>query len=831
MKKNRIILWGTGHVGSAVIRTALHRDDIRVVAARVFSAEKNGRDIGELAGMTALGVKATTSTEAILATAADCVIFAPAASQAPEERENDLATLLKAGKNVITTVTLSAEATARLQTLASQSGATLHCTGIHPGFMVERLVLTLARALTDVDHIRFVEALDLNQAPAGMWGDLAALGFGQKRKQTKAVKALADVRYGNVIASVARALYGAAPADIRIEQELHALPADADFTAGGLDIKKDSTAALHIVHKGYIGDHHFFTNEECWYLGKAWRGEALPFGNFSEAVSYSIELKGGLTKLSSQLEFEPVTASNPWLAVAVQAVMDAIAPVSAAAPGLLLNDATPRYQSDGRLSGNPGANTPVNTAPKKKKYKVIIWGPGEIGGAVVRAALNRPDIEIVGAKVFSPHKHGRDLGELVGVAPIGVKATRSKAEILAMNADCVIVTPMPRSIIEGLDNDVIEILESGKNVVTSAAYHNVTMPNWFASAQSPTALLHELSHTHGIAQSNKEEMALRANKVVMDLVHSRWLKPFVPAVLDKVLNPVMNKVLPLRATPQRLQAACRQGGVSLHGTGVHPTFMAERVGITMASALEEVQHMRFIEAVDFSFAPDGMWGGLQTLGFGLPLDQLNNDFLIAKAGDFYYGDVIGNAAHLLYGARTEDVSVERSFRGIAADSDFHVGSTLIKKGHAAALHMVHKGFIGDHHFFTNEECWYLGPDKIYRGDNLPFRNFKTPISYTVDIRGKPSRLKAQFSLDGNGPESEWLTAAANNTTASQRSANGQKARKDGITNPITNVTAMAILDAVGPVCAAAPGVVIDDIRPGYRIDNQRNQDLHSTETV
>ncbi len=41
----------------------------------------------------------------------------------------------------------------------------------------------------------------------------------------------------------------------------------------------------------------------------------------------------------------------------------------------------------------------------------------------------------------------------------------------------MIVTPQPRAVLEGLDADVIALLESGKSVVSTAAYHNVAMPN------------------------------------------------------------------------------------------------------------------------------------------------------------------------------------------------------------------------------------------------------------------------------------------------------------------------------------------------------------------
>ena len=112
--------------------------------------------------------------------------------------------------------------------------------------------------------------------------------------------------------------------------------------------------------------------------------------------------------------------------------------------------------------------TEFNKRPSAEPYRLIIWGPGVVGGAALRAASTNDNFAIVGVKVFSPHKHGKDAGELVGIAPIGVKATRSKREILALDADCVLVTPQPRSVLEGLDTDVIDLLESGKSVISTA---------------------------------------------------------------------------------------------------------------------------------------------------------------------------------------------------------------------------------------------------------------------------------------------------------------------------------------------------------------------------
>ncbi|CPV59692.1 dihydrodipicolinate reductase [Mycobacteroides abscessus subsp. massiliense] len=422
-------------------------------------------------------------------------------------------------------------------------------------------------------------------------------------------------------------------------------------------------------------------------------------------------------------------------------------------------------------------------------HRLVIWGPGEVGGAALRAAHASPDFNIVGVKVFSPHKHGRDAGELVGIGPIGVTATQSKQEILALDADCVILTPLPTSTMEGLDGDVIELLESGKNVVTTAAYHNVAQPNWFNTARTPNARLRAIAGL-GVARNARERRMLAAIKTLTAI-------PALDIVTDPIFAPVADRAIPARATPERLMQACRTGNSSLHGTGVHPTFMVERQMIRLAAILTEVQHIRFVEALDFSRAPDGMWGGLHLLGFGHDIDEINDEFFLAKAGDFYYGDLTSNVGHALFGAHPHEVRIQRSLRAIPAKHDFQVSSTTIKKGTAAVLHMTHRGYLRDgRHFFTNEESWFLGVEHKFHGDNLPFGNLPDPGGYSFELIGKPATIRGQISYAANEKD---LTAA----------------------NPITAASVHALLDAVGPVCAAAPGVVIDDATPHYRTAEAR----------
>ena len=108
-------------------------------------------------------------------------------------------------------------------------------------------------------------------------------------------------------------------------------------------------------------------------------------------------------------------------------------------------------------------------------FRVVQWATGGVGTAAIQGALLHPDIDLVGCWVHSDDKNGRDIGELVGGAPVGVRATTSAEEILALDADCVIYTPLVA------DKKVVAaLLASGKNVVTPLG--------WFRPSERDAAL-------------------------------------------------------------------------------------------------------------------------------------------------------------------------------------------------------------------------------------------------------------------------------------------------------------------------------------------------------
>ena len=97
--------------------------------------------------------------------------------------------------------------------------------------------------------------------------------------------------------------------------------------------------------------------------------------------------------------------------------------------------------------------------------RVIQWATGSVGRAAIEGILLHPDLELVGCWVHSDSKDGVDVGEILGIDPLGVAATSSMDEILAMEADCVLYSPL----IPNRD-EVAAILRSGKNVVTPVGW-------------------------------------------------------------------------------------------------------------------------------------------------------------------------------------------------------------------------------------------------------------------------------------------------------------------------------------------------------------------------
>jgi 4-hydroxy-tetrahydrodipicolinate reductase len=109
-----------------------------------------------------------------------------------------------------------------------------------------------------------------------------------------------------------------------------------------------------------------------------------------------------------------------------------------------------------------------------QNYRVVQWGAGNVGARAMRAVIQHPDMTLVGLKEMG-EKVGRDAGELCGVGPIGIIATESIDEVIALKPDCVLYMQQGTNF-----DDVCKLLASGANIVTTCVGFNY--PGWLDPA-------------------------------------------------------------------------------------------------------------------------------------------------------------------------------------------------------------------------------------------------------------------------------------------------------------------------------------------------------------
>jgi 4-hydroxy-tetrahydrodipicolinate reductase len=170
---HRVIVWGTGFVGKAVLRSVATHPAYEIVAVVVNDPEKDGRDVGEILGTTAMGLAATRDSAAALAMEADAVAyFGPNAMHAETNMAN-LTAALRAGKNVVDTSMgvfqnpsrVPPEIREPIEAACHEGGSTFFSGGIDPGFANDLFPLTLLGLCGHVKSVRSTEFIDGGSYP------------------------------------------------------------------------------------------------------------------------------------------------------------------------------------------------------------------------------------------------------------------------------------------------------------------------------------------------------------------------------------------------------------------------------------------------------------------------------------------------------------------------------------------------------------------------------------------------------------------------------------------------------------------------------------------
>ncbi|MBS1847309.1 MAG: dihydrodipicolinate reductase [Actinobacteria bacterium] len=181
----RVVVWGTGLVGSMVIAEIVRHPAFELVGVGVHDPAKVGRDAGELSGIGPIGVTATDDVAALIASAPDGVAhYGPTAAH-PEANIATITAFLRAGIDVVSTAMTPwvwpwapanpPEWIAPIEAACDEGGTSCFTTGIDPGFANDLFPLTLMGLCAQVRSVTARELLDYTDYT----GDYATeMGFG-----------------------------------------------------------------------------------------------------------------------------------------------------------------------------------------------------------------------------------------------------------------------------------------------------------------------------------------------------------------------------------------------------------------------------------------------------------------------------------------------------------------------------------------------------------------------------------------------------------------------------------------------------------------------------
>jgi hypothetical protein len=367
----RVAVWGPGSMGVIALRGVIDHPELELVDLVVHSDVKVGRDAGQLCGADRVGVVATTDATGLLGGDADVVVYAAAANLRPLEAVNDMVSILRAGKNVVSCSVVplvypnavDAAFTDPLREAALAGGASFLTTGIDSGFANDVLPLALSGVARTIESIRVTEMFNYATYPdATAVYDI--LGFGKPPEEIPfaATPGVFTFGWGPVLHQLADGL-GVRVNDIA--ENVERTPATMSFDTPTGHVSAGTIAGMRSTLTGYVEGNPTFVVDHVSRMhddiAPNWPQphisippRDLGYGGASGRGVYRVEIEGSP---SMRCEFEMADDHDHDLGARMAGasrMVNAIPAVCAAKPGLLSALDLPLITGKGRVKRASG---------------------------------------------------------------------------------------------------------------------------------------------------------------------------------------------------------------------------------------------------------------------------------------------------------------------------------------------------------------------------------------------------------------------------------------------------------------------------------------------
>jgi hypothetical protein len=335
-KRYRVAQWATGNVGLRCLQAIIEHGRFDLVALRVYSDDKVGRDAGELLGLPPTGVIATRDIRDIIAAKPDCVIYTP-----HEADFDDICALLEAGINISTSRMefnyrgkMDPALMRRMEDACAKGQSSLYASGSTPGFFTEIMPLALSALERRIDCLTLTDFADMasRNSPEMLF---QVLDFGKDPASLDPDAPVGTATSSPPSLSMTAAALGLPLDEIVTSREFALATQRTTIAAGTIEV--GTIAAIRMEITGLRGGKPLLRRRSTWYVTKDIDRD---WDLRETGLHYLVE---GDLPLDVMIKFPVSDEEYPKISPSMTAhpVVNAVPFVCAAAPGIRHTDELP----------------------------------------------------------------------------------------------------------------------------------------------------------------------------------------------------------------------------------------------------------------------------------------------------------------------------------------------------------------------------------------------------------------------------------------------------------------------------------------------------------
>jgi hypothetical protein len=270
-KKIRAIQYGIGPIGASIVKLLREKESVEIVGAIDTDPAKVGKDLGEVVGAADApwGVKISGDARGTLEQSVDIVMHTTSSSL-PKVMDQLLMCIDVGSCLVSTCEELSypyrthPELAEELDKAAKENGVALVGTGVNPGFVMDKLVVTLAAVSQKIDHVKALRIVDASKRRLPLQ---KKIGAGMSVEEFKAKVAEGVIKHVGLPESVAMVADSLGLRVDEITETIEPQVASERVQSEYLTVEAGQAAGVHQIARGLSEGKELIYMELQMYVG------------------------------------------------------------------------------------------------------------------------------------------------------------------------------------------------------------------------------------------------------------------------------------------------------------------------------------------------------------------------------------------------------------------------------------------------------------------------------------------------------------------------------------------------------------------------------------